>query len=162
MKKTIILTALTVCLTLNAKTILANCITHASNVFINGGGECNVLENGFESDTWYASSSNYLYLRAWGIITEGGPYSNNNVTLTAQYPSTNPSPWPTYITGYWSVVITNMDFPSDLQSGGDEVVTNQYDYYRTPGDITLTASSSYTASGYDARRLCRGGILATW
>jgi len=159
MKKLLIVTVLTVCLTLNAKIIRAGCITYGSTPY---AGECNAMEYEYAQDYYYAMYDGNTYLRAWGLVTEDGPNGNNNVTLIANDPSSAPGPWPSYTQGTWTVVVSNMSYPSDLQSGGDEVVTNQYDPYRTSGQITLTAISTFASSGWGYRNLCRGGVLASW
>ncbi len=156
MKKLLIVTALTVCLTLNSKIIRAGCIAYGTYA-----GECNALEYEYAQDFYYGTYDGSIYLRAWGTVAPDGPYGDNNVTLIADYPSSSGTgPWPSYTSGQWTVVITYMDFYSDLQSGGDEVVTNQYDYSRLAGPITLTAISTFTPGV--GMNICRGGILASW
>ena len=154
MKKLLILTVLTVCLTLNAKTTLAGCGT------ISSGIECTVEENEYAEDTWYQEGSSYTHLKAWATITADGAYAYNNVTVMAYYWATGGSPWPSYMTGYWAVLISNNDSSTNLQTNGGYVETNQYDNSRVSWYITLQASSTYTptASG----NLCRGGISMDW
>jgi hypothetical protein len=149
MKKILIVTVLTVCLTLNTKIIRAGCISYGI------AGECTVTENEYAQDSYYGMYDGTIFLRAWGTVAPDGPYGNNNVTLVADYPSSsNTGPWPSYTSGQWTVVITYTD------SGGDEAATNQYDYNRLAGPITLTAISTFSMGV--GMNICRGGIFASW